>query len=503
MAEQGPLPALLDPVEALRVEKEKLKLLTDGKPSAEILVVSDLHLGRGREPDTRRFFGTENFVSDQAFARWLSAMQPSENKLLILNGDTFDFIRISNVPTLDKDFDNWSLWLTRAGMPKSADELKKSTVISKKEKTFGLQTDDYKCVWKLLQIYLGHREFFRALSIWVRDGGLLLMLKGNHDLELYWPLVRNAFGAFLKSEGASASDIQRRFFYCDDSLRIGNLYIEHGHIYDSEQEMVEGQTLPDDPSQLNLPLATFVARYLINPLENLRPFLGSIRPTQRIPWIILRNHPLAGIMILRRGLTFLRRALVLPNKRNTFWYVIFFGAVILPFLVLAIALLMLDPKIRAWIIGTHPRSSLILGALGLFFPYIAAAGHEFYLWLKRRRPRPVGEDELGQGVYQKIQNEIRNRPFPEGQQIYALMGHTHDQDVQSLQVPGGPHVLYLNTGSWIPVWPEDRPDLDGLVLYPFVRFELRGGEYRHCYFEWRDDRNQPAEVYIMAPSSKK
>ena len=501
MAEQNRLPALLDPVEALRLENEKLKLLTDGNPPAEILVVSDLHLGRGREPDTRRFFCTENFVSDQAFARWLRAMQPREGKLLILNGDTFDFIRIANFPKKDQDFIDWSSWLAGLGLAKSPEELRRS--ISKKETRYGLQTNDYKSAWKLWQIYMGHQEFFQALAHWVRDGGLLLMVKGNHDLDLYWPLVRKAFRTFLgdslEDNDASRGAIQQRVFYCDDSLRLGNLYLEHGHFYDSEQKMVKGQTLRDDPSQLNLPLATFVARYLVNPLENLRPFLGSIRPTQRIPWIILRNHPLAGIMILRRGLTFLRRALVLPNKRNAFWYAIFFGAVVLPFVVLAIALLMLDPKIRASILHAHPQSAVVLGMFGLFAPYIAAAGHEFYQWLKRPRRRPAGEDALAQGVYQKI----RNLPFPQGQPIYAVMGHTHDQDIQRLPDINGSKVLYLNTGSWIPVWPEDRPDLDGQVLYPFVHFKLQGGEYRHCYFEWKDDRNQPAEVYIIAPPSPK
>src|SRR5205807_10370100 len=113
MAEQNRLPALLDPVEALRLENEKLKLLTDGNPPAEILVVSDLHLGRGREPNTRRFFCTENFVSDQTFARFLRAMAPEEGKLLILNGDTFDFIRICNCPGSPEEFAKWGSLLDR------------------------------------------------------------------------------------------------------------------------------------------------------------------------------------------------------------------------------------------------------------------------------------------------------------------------------------------------------------------------------------------------------
>jgi hypothetical protein len=152
-------------------------------------------------------------------------------------------------------------------------------------------------------------------------------------------------------------------------------------------------------------------------------------------------------------------------------------------------------------VSDHPKLSLVLGLVGLFAPYIAAAIRESLVWMKNRKRLPIGEDELAQSVYQTI----RTMPFPAAaKRIYAVMGHTHDQDIQSLPDIGGAKVLYLNTGSWIPVWPEDRPDLAGQTLYPFVRFEKdANGEYHHCYFEWRDDRDQPAEVYIMAPSAKK
>jgi UDP-2,3-diacylglucosamine pyrophosphatase LpxH len=481
-------------------ENVRLKLLTERDPPQEILVVSDLHLGRGREPDTRRFACNENFVSDQAFGRWLRAMQPGENKLLILNGDTFDFIRICNCPESPAEFGAWSSLLAKLGVVKSHPQLQ--SAISVKEKRYGLQTDDYKSVWKLLQIAEGHREFFRALAYWVEHGGSLMMVKGNHDLDLYWPLVRGAFCVFLENEGASNQATRQRVYYCDSSVCIRNIYFEHGNVYDPQQQIVGGPTLPQDPSQLNLPLASFVARYLINQLEKLEPFIGSIRPTERIPWMLLRSHPVAGIAVLGRSFTFLGRALHLPNKHNAFWYAVFIGTVGLPFVTVAIvALLLLDSNLRQWMVSDHPKLSLVLGLVGLFAPYIAAAIRESLVWMKNRKRLPIGEDELAQSVYQTI----RTMPFPAAaKKIYAVMGHTHDQDIQSLPDIGGAKVLYLNTGSWIPVWPEDRPDLAGQTLYPFVRFEKdANGEYDHCYFEWRDDRDQPAEVYIMAPSAKK
>ncbi len=49
--------------------------------------------------------------------------------------------------------------------------------------------------------------------------------------------------------------------------------------------------------------------------------------------------------------------------------------------------------------------------------------------------------------------------------------------------------FYLNSGSWAPRWPEDRPDLAGQVEYSFLEFTRNtNGEYRHRSLEWRDDR---------------
>jgi hypothetical protein len=141
----------------------------------------------------------------------------------------------------------------------------------------------------------------------------------------------------------------------------------------------------------------------------------------------------------------------------------------------------------------------VFGALGLLAPYLAAAFREFAKWLVRKRRRKlVGEDDMARGVYTAMQKQ----KFPVAGRIYAVMGHTHDQDVQSLPPLNGAQALYLNTGTWIPVWPDNRPDLEGQVLFPFVHFRrVAPQEYFHEYLEWRDDRGAPAESYILAPPS--
>jgi len=482
--------------EACQYETERLKQLSSALP-AEIIAVSDLHLGRGRDPVTGRFVRTENFLSDQAFHRVVRYLQPAEKKLLILNGDTFDFIRICNSPQSDEDLTEWSSFLQELGVNKSVAELRAS--VSRKEKKYGLQTDDYKSTWKLLQMAKGHPEFIHALAQWILGGGLLLVVKGNHDLDFYWPLVRKAFCLLLEHEGASKDALQAQFYYCDDSIFISNAYFEHGHHYDPQQRMDAGTTLPNQPTQLTLPLATFVARYLINPLEKLEPFLGSLRPTERILWLLLRRYPTASLIVLFRSLRFLRRASQTSRVRDFFWYGIYIASIALPFVTaLAIGAIFLFVSSPSRIFTRHPALSALLGLGGLFAPYIAAAIREFAAWIARRKPHTIGEDDMAEGVY----CTLKTLPLPPAQQLYAIMGHTHDQDIQKLPALGNSKVLYLNTGSWIPVWPDDRPDLAGQVLLPLVHLSMQGnGEYRHLYLEWRDDRGAPAESYILGPLS--
>ena len=218
-------------------------------------------------------------------------------------------------------------------------------------------------------------------------------------------------------------------------------------------------------------------------------------------WIVLRKHPIAGIGMLRRSLTFLRRALHVTSKRGAFWYVIFLGATGLPFIVAMLSVLFLVPKFRTWIFTGWHKLSLVVGLGGLLAPYLVAAigelGKKFSKWrASRGRNLQIGEDDLAKGVYESI----KNMPFPKASRIYAAMGHTHDQDVQTLPDIKGCKVLYLNTGTWTPVWSDNRPDLDGQVLFPFVRFQRDStGEYHHSYCEWRDDRGHSAEPYILAP----
>ena len=69
------------------------------EPQRELIVLSDFHLGRGKNLESGRFWALEAFFYDNdflAFVRWLisSAAGIEPMPRLIFNGDTFDLLRV-------------------------------------------------------------------------------------------------------------------------------------------------------------------------------------------------------------------------------------------------------------------------------------------------------------------------------------------------------------------------------------------------------------------------
>ena len=118
-----------------------------------LLVVSDLHLGSGRNAATGRVNRRENYFEADAFRGFLEHHRPARDgsAVLVLNGDIFDFLRIDAVPRSDQELAEWGQVLTDLGAPCDLETLRRR---SWREGRYGLRTDDYKSVWKLLHIAL-------------------------------------------------------------------------------------------------------------------------------------------------------------------------------------------------------------------------------------------------------------------------------------------------------------------------------------------------------------
>jgi UDP-2,3-diacylglucosamine pyrophosphatase LpxH len=490
-AQRGALAGV--PVLTPEDELERLQSLVKSPPR-EILIVSDLHLGCGRDPATGRIARAENFFADEEFAALLRfyADVTRSGQLLVLNGDVFDFLRITDSPRGEDEMRSWSEALALLGVERSPELLGSS--ILPVERQFGLRTNDFKSVWKLQRIVRGHATFFAALAGWVAGGGMLLFVKGNHDLELHWPLVRQSLRAELVRRGVAINAADRNILFCETWVRLANVYLEHGHRFEQATRVDGPPTLDRKPEELNLPLGSFVNRYLINPIEHIEPFIDNVKPVNALLLTVVRQHPLQVFGILWRSWRFLLRAAESRQWRQGLAYTLFFGALAVPLLtVLVIALVLILPAAGAAVARLFGRASWVFGALGLFLPYVLGALHEVF---PRRTPK-VGEDDFACGVYHALE-ECKAGSAPGTQ--YGVVGHTHVQDVQSLPPLGAAPVLYLNTGTWTPLWQADRPDLAGRILHPFVRFTLTGsGVYQHEYCEWDADAGRPVPSIILEP----
>jgi UDP-2,3-diacylglucosamine pyrophosphatase LpxH len=483
----------------------------------DVFVVSDLHIASGR--DARGVYeGTENFFADQAFGRFLeqATKNVKGNKaLLVINGDTFDFLRVTQFPgkvirrRLSKRMGNffykkipdpliepsaadtvaefiyWHEALRKVGIHKTIGDLQQC--ISNREQTYGLETDDYKSIYKLMKIREGHPLFFKALGDWMQKGHRLLIIKGNHDLELFWYPVRN-YLRLLIAESIQATSLLSllkdtvlpNLCFADDSVLIDNtLYLEHGHRYDKFAMVLGGPTLRSLPTQINIPFGSFFNRYLINRVELYYPYLDKVRPTGNIVPILVRdNFPLA-LKIFGSQLPFAIRMLM-TNVR----YVWFMIRRVVPLLLCLIPIvvylwLVIEPHLTSDIAlydqipATIKTLLKALGSVGsLVLSYFLA---RIIGWLQLVEPSSLAG--YAQRLYEKTGNAYR----------IMSMGHTHNPGAY----PNGMGGLFYNTGTWIPVIETATAEVREDKTYTFLHL-IRDAEGRltpvpEQLQRWNDD----------------
>ena len=173
----------------------------------------------------------------------------------------------------------------------------------------GLKTNDYKTVWKLLVIERGHPIFVDALVKWVAAGGRVLFVTGNHDVEMYWPMVQDHVRFQLAGRRAAPAELSSRIAFEESWLVIDNVYVEHGHQYEPMTRVDGPPTLPPEHREINLPRGSFVNRYFINTVEALDPFIDNVKPVQESLLRLARQRPIEILSTYFGAWRFLRRAL--------------------------------------------------------------------------------------------------------------------------------------------------------------------------------------------------
>ncbi len=261
----------------------------------DLVVVSDLHIGRGVNPETRRYFPLETFFFDadfRLFCQWLITRSQTRGRgfKLIINGDGFDFLRIHDAlgPLSNEPTKRFSSELT----PQSAAKL-------------------------LGEILSGHPDFVHALADAVASGNEVVFLPGNHDLEVHWSQVQGAIISAIRESLQNRPDdavavvdnvdaaVARVGFEPWFYYEPGRIWIEHGCQYDPENAFrypLRGR-LGDDPGftpegEVDMPLGNFFQRYLYNAFGSITFIVPTSRANSRYAKWLLLNEPRLLLRVL-------------------------------------------------------------------------------------------------------------------------------------------------------------------------------------------------------------
>lgn len=455
--------------------------------AADLYVLSDLHLGEGKPRGRHRWAPTEDFFHDEALARFLDKVKADHaddptRATLVLNGDVFDFLTVTSFP----DDEEAAL---------------RGFEVSPSERKFGLNPTEAKSVYKLEVIARGHPAFFEALSRFVAAGHRVEMTRGNHDLEIFFPAVRQKVLDLLArvEGGASREELDRlvrfhQLFY----LEPGRVLIEHGHQYESTNSVryplcpILGRknwlsTDPEKDELLDYPLGSIFVRFFYNRVRRIDPYAPRLlSPEQYMDfvrrynvfdvWKILKNHYPHFISALgpqtttgsarstqeeekrhRRRLEeaeeagetgdLLKRwndAKVIPKSASKFAVVRGTAAPVIRrmawFAVFAFVAL------NIWLLLFHLIQKVPAIAANVFLTAlfgVATAAGLAWAWINLRRKTRGRRPADVVGCIEGAGKVARIAKVP-----LVLMGHTHQVDHQVLDEDGA---QYANSGTWTSV----------------------------------------------------
>ena len=469
----------------------------------DVVIISDLHMSAGRGLDGN-YSGTEDFFADEGFVRFLRSFggQRERKTVLVINGDFVDFLRITALPDAKDEFESWlailgRLGITPAGNPPTVEELKRS--IDDKEREYGLKTHEYKSVWKLSAVMKGHSEVFAALAEWLAQGNGLVIVKGNHDLEWYWPGVRNYLRLALADriqvldpdaagiEAVLRTRLLPSIQFVDDSVTFdGTFYIEHGHKLDKYTKVVGKPVLPNGV-ELNIPFGSFLNRYLLNRIELVYPYLDNVRPSQNLLPMLFKKDFGLGLRVLFQHIPFMIK--VIPKKYYRYMFrdfLVFLLAVAVP---IAVMIVLLVKAAKGGPSLAVPETGL-QGAL--VQRYMQVLGSILMPVLSYFLTRLAAHFKLVEPDY--FSKQVREMFLPHPDLRFISLGHTHNPEQFRMN-----DRWYYNTGTWIPVIEARSDAVREDKTYTFVHLKQsdRGGLQPAVLMRWNDDANRSEPLVLF------
>ncbi|HEY3234584.1 MAG TPA: metallophosphoesterase [Polyangiaceae bacterium] len=218
-----------------------------------LLVLSDVHLGSDLVQHARPEAPTRGEPSERrdrdlvAMLDWYRAHRLGDRPWkLVLAGDFVDFVGMS---------------VATSG--------KLETQPTDEERAHGLGGAVDHAIAKLELVGAHHSAVFHSLSHFLAEGNTLVVLRGNHDLDLHWEPVQKEFIRQLEMHApVTRGHIEfAPWFYYEE----GVIYVEHGHQYDRccSYDHLLHPVSPRDPRRSTQSLSDILLRYVVRPTRGM------------------------------------------------------------------------------------------------------------------------------------------------------------------------------------------------------------------------------------------
>lgn len=461
-----------------------------------LLLLSDVHLGSDLNDSGVTHPRSDEIDADLAgcIAHY-AAERPdplAERWRLILAGDFVDFVGMS----VD---------------PRPGDEL--ATELSPSEREYGLGGAEDRVLLKLARAEERHPDVFDALRAFVRAGHAITFLQGNHDLEMHWDRVQEAFRDRLCIGDDAAReriDFEPWFVH-----RHGFVYVEHGHQYDPfcAVPYVLAPLSPLDHQRVFPSLSDALLRYIVRRTPGMKEYGHEDRGLMSyISW---------GLMLGFRGAVDLHRRFwecILMLRDVAAGYETPHGAAIKRqhedrlarrARESGVALEKLDAALALHVpsMGRTPRrvlASVMLDRLGVFvvvaplvvlllvFQQWVALFVVAVVWVLLHDELSSGRPSVDPAKVMAERAAELARLFPAS---FVVMGHTHVPDTRELA-----DATYVNLGSWA----EGKPEEGEKAPYRAARTHLvlheRPDRHEAELRAWRDGKPEPMHSLVRPAS---
>ncbi len=484
----------------------------------DLIVLSDLHIGRGRNRRTGRYHTLETFFFDEDLRRFFGSLVADAKARatplrIVFNGDTFDLLRRDPLPQTGESY---------------------------REQRFGPDLTPVRAAAVLAEHLAGHAVFVEALVDVLIAGHELIFLPGNHDLELQWEPVQEELRRTVqerlvaRAAAEPAEGLKRLSFRDWFHHEPGRIWIEHGCQYDDECSFrfplrrALGEAIADtDQLELDLPLGSFLQRYLFNGFGPITFIVPSTRANARYLRYLLVNEPrlLAQVFashipfivqflrrLAQKGVTSARpveeahqaRLAELAAESGLGETLTAIDALKLVGGDLvttareygkqglrgsAIALVSALSAAALWFSGFDAIQGVdVFGMKTVLFVamniLLTACVAGLLIFALLRQPATAAAGPLRRSA-QKIA-ELLDVPL-------VTFGHTHDEVIHRLSRAAGAEGWYFNTGTWIAVFTHDVLIPRERVQYTFLRVRELEGELLH----WSPGRGEATAVILL------